>query len=67
MKARVGRVYCVCGEDDWVDEVDLSVVGPRRRRSAAECRGVVEETLESGASVAKVVLKYGINANQVFQ
>jgi transposase len=28
---------------------------------------VVEETLEPGASVAKVALKYGINANQVFQ
>ncbi len=50
-------------------EVDLSGVGagPRRRRSAAERRRVVEETLEPGASVAKVALKYGINANQVFQ
>ena len=57
----------VRGEDDWMDEVDLSVVGPRRRRSAAERRGVVEETLEPGASVAKVALKYGVNANQVFQ
>jgi transposase len=28
---------------------------------------VVEETLEAGASVARVALKYGINANQVFQ
>ena len=28
---------------------------------------MVEETLEPGASVAKVALKYGINANQVFQ
>jgi transposase len=28
---------------------------------------VVEETLESGASVAKVALKHGVNANQVFQ
>ena len=60
---------CVRGEDDWMDEVDLSVVGPRRRRSAAERRGVVEETLEPGASVARVARvarKYGINANQVF-
>lgn len=51
-------------------EVDLSVgleVGPRRRRSAAERRRVVEETLEAGASVARVALKYGVNANQVFQ
>jgi transposase len=27
----------------------------------------VEETLEDGASVARVALKYGVNANQVFQ
>jgi transposase len=27
----------------------------------------VEETLEAGASVARVALKYGVNANQVFQ
>jgi transposase len=27
----------------------------------------VEETLEVGASVARVALKYGVNANQVFQ
>lgn len=28
---------------------------------------MVEETLEPGASVAKVSLRHGINANQVFQ
>ena len=27
----------------------------------------MEETLEAGASVARVALKHGINANQVFQ
>ena len=57
-------------DDVWMVEVELSGgvgAGPRRRRSAAERRGVVEETLESGASVAKVALKYGVNANQVFQ
>ena len=43
------------------------VSGPRRRRSAVERRGIVEETLEAGASVARVALKYGVNANQVFQ
>jgi transposase len=32
-----------------------------------ERRRVVEETLEAGASVARVALKYGVNANQVFQ
>lgn len=28
---------------------------------------MVEETLEPGASVAKVALRHGVNANQVFQ
>jgi transposase len=32
-----------------------------------ERRRVVEETFEVGASVARVALKYGVNANQVFQ
>ena len=32
-----------------------------------ERRRVVEETFEVGASVARVALKHGINANQVFQ
>jgi len=50
-------------------EVEWSggLAGVRRRRSAAERRRVVEETLEAGASVARVALKYGVNANQVFQ
>lgn len=51
-------------------DVELSggmVGGPRRRRSALERRRIVEETLEAGASVARVALKYGVNANQVFQ
>jgi transposase len=51
-------------------DVDLSGglgTGPRRRRSAEERRRVVEETLEAGASVARVALKHGVNANQVFQ
>jgi transposase len=50
--------------------VDVSIglaAGPRRRRSAVERRWIVEETLEAGASVARVALKYGVNANQVFQ
>src|ERR1700723_140778 len=51
---------------------DVDVIGglgavPRRRRSAMERRRVVEETLEAGASVARVALKHGVNANQVFQ
>lgn len=51
-------------------DVDLSGglgTGLRRRRSIGERRRVVEETLVSGASVAKVALRHGVNANQVFQ
>ena len=59
-----------CRDDVWMADVEVSgglVAGPRRRRSAVERRRIVEETLEAGASVARVALKYGVNANQVFQ
>jgi len=32
-----------------------------------ERRRVVEETFEAGSSVARVALRHGVNANQVFQ
>jgi transposase len=57
-------------DDVWMADVDVSGgvgLGSRRRRSAVERRRVVEETFEVGASVARVALKHGINANQVFQ
>ena len=57
-------------DDVWMIEVDLSGGmgrGRRLRRSAAERCRIVEETLGAGASVARVALKYGVNANQVFQ
>ena len=38
----------------------------RQRRSIAEKRRIVEETLVEGASVARVARGHGINANQVF-
>ena len=38
----------------------------RRRRSLEEKRGIVEETLEPDASVARVARAHGVNANQVF-
>jgi transposase len=38
----------------------------RRRRSVEEKRRIVEETLEAGASVARVAQRHAINANQVF-
>jgi len=57
-------------DDMWMVDVGVSgemVGGPRRRSSALERRRIVEETLEAGASVARVALKYGVNANQLFQ
>lgn len=51
-------------------EIELSgavaIGSPRRRRSVEERRRIVEETLEPGASVARVARRYGVNANQVF-
>jgi transposase len=57
-------------DDVWMVDVEMSGglgAGPRRRRSAVERRRIVEETLEAGASVARIAMKYGVNANQVFQ
>jgi transposase len=45
---------------------ETSVAGQRQRRSIAEKRRIVEETLVEGASVARVARAHGINANQVF-
>jgi transposase-like protein len=45
---------------------EVSVGSPRPRRSIAEKRRIVEETLAPGASVARVARAHGINANQVF-
>jgi transposase len=45
---------------------DSSVAGRRQRRSIAEKRRIVEETLGPGASVARVARAHGVNANQVF-
>ena len=46
---------------------ELSLRSPRRRRSVEERRLIVEETLEAGSSVARVAMKHGVNANQVFK
>lgn len=45
---------------------EASVAPQRQRRSIAEKRRIVEETLIPGASVARVARAHGINANQVF-
>jgi transposase len=45
----------------------LAPSSPRRRRSKAERRAIVEETLTSSRSVAEVARDHNVNANQVFQ
>jgi len=45
---------------------EISGAAARQRRSIAEKRRIVEETLLPGASVARVARAHGINANQVF-
>ena len=40
--------------------------GPYRHYPPALKRWIVEETLQPGASVARIARKHGINANQVF-
>jgi transposase len=45
---------------------ESAVVLKRQRRSIAEKRRIVEETLVEGASVARVARAHGVNANQVF-
>ena len=48
------------------DKSESLGAAPRQRRSIAEKRRIVEETLVPGASVAKVARAHGVNANQVF-
>jgi len=56
------------GYVDTSEQVAIETVSnaKRRRRSVEEKRRIVEETLEAGASVARVARRHGINANQVF-
>ena len=46
--------------------IETSKQAPRQRRSAEEKRRIVEETLEAGASVARVARRHAVNANQIF-
>ena len=48
------------------DKSESLGAAPRQRRSIAEKRRIVEETLVEGASVARVARAHDINANQVF-
>jgi transposase len=54
------------GEVDTSERAVVKRVPQRRRHSIEEKRRVVEETLEPGASVARVARAHGVNANQVF-
>ena len=49
-----------------MEDPGLLVRQVRKRRSAAEKRLIVEQTWEPGASVARVALAHGLNANVVF-
>jgi transposase len=46
--------------------IETSSHTKRRRRTVEEKRRIVEETLEAGASVARVAQRHVVNANQVF-
>jgi transposase len=52
--------------DGITSKSELLGAAQRQRRSIAEKRRIVEETLVEGASVARVARAHGINANQVF-
>ncbi len=45
---------------------ELASAVQRQRRSIAEKRRIVEETLVEGASVAGIARAHGVNANQLF-
>jgi transposase len=49
-----------------MDEFGLSLRRVRVRRSVAEKRRIVEQTLEPGASVARVAQAHGVNPNVVY-
>jgi transposase len=51
---------------DVLKDRDSAVALKRQRRSIAEKRRIVEETLVEGASVARVARAEGVNANLVF-
>ena len=52
--------------DTSAERLSPPVVPKKQRRSVAEKRRIVEETLAAGASVARVARAHNVNANQVF-
>jgi len=53
--------------DTSAERAQSPIIPRKQRRSIAEKRRIVEETLAIGASVARVARARGVNANQVFQ
>ena len=51
---------------DTSERIIVKRVVERRRHSLEEKQRVVQETLQPGASVARVARLHGLNANQVF-
>jgi transposase len=51
---------------DTLSQGSQAGTAKKRRRTIKEKRDIVEETLVSGASVARVARKHDVNANQVF-
>jgi len=54
----------ITSEQIILDETSKRIA--RRRRWVEEKRRIDEETLEAGASVARVARRHAVNANQVF-
>ena len=52
---------------DTSEQAVVKRVPGRWRRSVEEKRRIVQETMEPGASVARVARARGVNANQVFK
>ena len=51
-------------EQVLLDETPKQIV--RRLRPVEEKRRIVEDTLETGASIARVARRHGVNANHAF-
>jgi transposase len=52
--------------DTLTQESQVGTPKARKRRTIKERRDIVEETLVSGTSVARVARRHDVNANQVF-
>ena len=52
--------------DTFAERTQSSAIPKKQRRSIAEKRRIVEETLAVGASVARVARAHGVTAHQVF-